>query len=405
VAASRREGEHLVTRVIAIADSDSYLKWSAGTVRRLPSGYSSRQLMIANPVLPSASQIRAVSAEPVETLSFGAVRRMLRREQPEVVLLACTGPVIAALLATPEFTRPDRPVLVTGMPGVSVPASPRAVTLRAGCDLLVVHSRREQAEYAALADQLAPGLAVGLATLPFLADSTSPTPSPPADRRDLVFAAQAKVPETRADREAILLALAETESPVVKLRATGVEPQTHRENWPYPVLAEDLVRQGRVGSKAIRFSSGSMATALNTARGLTTVSSTAALEAMATGVPVLIISDFGVSADLINLVFADSGCLGTLDDLRADRLAQPDPAWSTANYFHPDSDNDWLGILGRLVDARAAGPLPQRVRPRGSRPARVRRRLRLAVPAVGWRFVRQVRDRTTRGRHRRRRTG
>ena len=187
-------------------------------------------------------------------MSFGAVRRMLRREQPEVVLLACTGPVIAALLAAPELRGPDRPVLVTGMPGVSVPASPRAVALRAGCDLLVVHSRREQAEYAALAAQLAPSLAVGLATLPFLADSTSP-PAAPAERPDLVFAAQAKVPETRTHREAILLALAETESPVVKLRATGGEPQTHRELWPYPVLADDLVRQGRVGSNAIRFTS------------------------------------------------------------------------------------------------------------------------------------------------------
>ena len=111
---------------------------------------------------------------------------------------------------------------------------------------------------------------------------------------------------------------------MVKLRATGGEPQTHRERWSYPALFDDLVRQGRVGSNAIRFTSGSMAAALNTARGLATVSSTAALEAMAAGVPVLIISDFGVSADLINLVFADSGCLGTLDDLRADRLAQPD---------------------------------------------------------------------------------
>ena len=81
------------------------------------------------------------------------------------------------------------------MPGVSVPASPRAVTLRAGCDLLVVHSRREQAEYAELADRLAPALAVGLATLPFLADSTGATPNQAGERPDLVFAAQAKVPE------------------------------------------------------------------------------------------------------------------------------------------------------------------------------------------------------------------
>ena len=393
-----------MTWVVAIADSDSYLKWSAATLRRLPSAYTSRQLVIANPVLPSAAQIRAASAGPAEIGSFGAVRRILRSEQPEVVLLAGTGPVVAALLATPELQRADRPVLVTGMPGVSVPASPRAVSLRAGCDLLVVHSRREQAEYAALADQLAPGLRVGLATLPFLADPYLP-PAVAAERSDLVFAAQAKVPATRPDREAILLALAETQSAVVKLRAVDGEPQTHRERWPYPVLVDDLARQGRIDPNAIRFSGGSMGAALSVARGLVTVSSTAALEAMAAGVPVLIISDFGVSAELINLVFAGSGCLGTLDDLRAGRFVHPDPAWSMANYFHPAADDDWLAILASLADARAVGPLPRRVAASGSRPTRARRRLRLAVPAAGWRFVRQVRDRRVRGRPRRRRTG
>ena len=53
-----------------------------------------------------------------------------------------------------------------------------------------------------------------------------------------------------------------------------------------------------------------------TARGFATVSSTAALEAMAMDRPTL-----------INLVFEGSGCPGTLDDLRRSRLFQPDPDW------------------------------------------------------------------------------
>ena len=43
--------------------------------------------------------------------------------------------------------------------------------------------------------------------------------------------------------------------------------------------------------------------ALRRSRGLATVSSTAALEAIAMNRPTLIISDFGVSAEMINLVF------------------------------------------------------------------------------------------------------
>jgi hypothetical protein len=57
-------------------------------------------------------------------------------------------------------------------------------------------------------------------------------------------------------------------------------------------------------------------TPCGTAGGFATVSSTAALEAMAMDRPTL-----------INLVFQGSGCPGTLDDLRRGRLFQPDPDW------------------------------------------------------------------------------
>ncbi|GAA3419482.1 DUF6716 putative glycosyltransferase [Streptosporangium vulgare] len=71
------------------------------------------------------------------------------------------------------------------------------------------------------------------------------------------------------------------------------------------------------------------------AAGFVTVSSTAALEAIAQKVPLLVLSDFGVGAEMINLVFEDSGLLGTLDDLSAGRFLDPDDAWCKVNYFHP----------------------------------------------------------------------
>jgi hypothetical protein len=53
-------------RVLAIADTDSYLKWSTTTLETLPSSWESRQLLIQNPVMPSATQIQAASRRPVE---------------------------------------------------------------------------------------------------------------------------------------------------------------------------------------------------------------------------------------------------------------------------------------------------------------------------------------------------
>ena len=130
---------------------------------------------------------------------------------------------------------------------------------------------------------------------------------------------------------------------------------------------------------------------LRTSRGFATVSSTAALEAMAMNRPTLIISDFGVSAEMINLVFEESGCLGTLDDLRSGRLCQADPQWLEANYFHPAGENNWLELLNRLLAVRAAGQLAPLPRWSGTLQGRVRRRLRLMIPAALWPHIRRLR--------------
>jgi hypothetical protein len=384
-----------VTRVLAVSDSDSYLKWSVATLRAMPTSWSTTQVVIKNPVLPSAEQAQAAAGAPVPVLSYPALLRTLQRERPDVVLLAATGPVVAALTTAPALRMPDRPVLVSGLPGISVPATPRAITLRAGCDVFLLHSHREIDEFTTLAAELGVVHRFGLATLPFLPPGPPAAASGPVDG-PLVFAAQAKVPARREDREQILLALAATGSAVVKLRARSSEWQTHHESWPYPQLYAGLVQSGRVQADALHFAAGSMSEALAGARGLVTVSSTAALEAMAAGLPVLALSDFGISEEMINTVFSGSGCLGTLADLAAGRLTSADPAWTAANYFHPPADNTWLSeISDRLAD-RAAGALPGLPPVSGSRLTQARRRVRLTVPPTLWRRVQPWRVRASR---------
>lgn len=388
-------------RVLAIADTDSYLKWSAATLDALPHSWESSQLLIRNPVMPSRAQIGASSSRPVEVVSFGALVRRIRRECPDVVLLACTGPVVAALTAHRVFWRRNRPVLITGLPGISVPASKRAVATRAACDLFVVHSKREIAEFGAFAASQAPRLACGLASLPFLLNR-SPTPvAGSAREHHLVFAAQAKVPAARVHREQILLALADAGSGVVKLRAWSEEQQTHNETWSYPKIMEDLVEQRRASPGAVAFVAGSMHDALRGARGLATVSSTAALEAIAMDRPILIISDFGVSAEMINVVFEGSGCLGTLDDLRSGRFFRPDPLWLETNYFHRVAENDWLERVSDLLAVRAAAQLPGRPRLHASLRQRARQRVRLVLPVRLWRQLSTYRVLAAKARRRR----
>ena len=333
---------------------------------------------MASPLTPSRAQIHAAGAADVPVVGVSELLSVVKHQKPDVVLLAATGPVVDVLARRLVAAPPQlRPVLVTGFPGISFPPSRRAVELRRGCDLLLVHSRREYRAYAKIVADVASWLTVGLARLPFLG---SPRRERDRGSGDVVFAAQAKVPATRDQRRAVLSALAAIEPGValVKLRAGSGEAQTHRERLPYEELWQEMVAEGVAMSGRVRFTRAPMVEALASARACVTVSSTAALEAMAAGVDVLIVDDFGVSADMINFVFEGSGCLGSLDDLSAGRFRRPTTAWLQDNYLHARQESDWLDRLGGLLSQRAEGQLIQHPAARvGGHAAAVRRRLRL----------------------------
>ncbi|WP_433425856.1 DUF6716 putative glycosyltransferase [Microtetraspora malaysiensis] len=412
--------------MLAVADSDSYLKWAAGLLDAMPSDWVTELLVVRSPIAPSESQIQAAvsgtrigraggpagSGRPGEgggglppVLAARRLRRAAERFRPDVVLLACTGPVVDVLAAEILDDLRPRPAFVSGLPGISVPATEKAWLYRSGCELFVVHSGREVREFAAIGAALggggsAAGGGVALARLPYL-DLGGPVP---AERDRVIFATQAKVPRRREERETVLLALAALAEArpdldvVVKLRGRDSERQTHNERHHYERLWLAMAGEGRVRVDALRFATGPMHEHLSRAAGFVTVSSTAALEAIAAGVPLLILSDFGVSAEMINLVFEGSGCLGTLDDLAKGEFRVPDGEWCRANYFHDDAESDWLDRIRELAAAAGEGGLaPGRSLLDGPEHAAARRRarLRLEVPPrvlrYGYRARRRVR--------------
>lgn len=101
-----------------------------------------------------------------------------------------------------------------------------------------------------------------------------------------------------------------------------------------------------------------MAAHLARAAALVTVSSTAALEAIALDLPVLLVDDFGVSPAMINTVFEGAGVFGSTTDLVAGRFRYADAAWLADNYFHEPHESDWARRLTALVEAREIVPLP-----------------------------------------------
>lgn len=376
-------------RILTVSDSDSFLKWATATFEDAPADWRVRHLLLNNVIAPSAAQLAAVRGGwPTER---GGVRRLVElaggvgaagARRPDAIVLACTGPALEVVLSVLAHggalrARPGRPrpVLVGGLPGISFPANDLAIRHRRDLDLMLLHSHREIEAYAEVVARIG-GPELALATLPFLREVRRAAPGAVAPRgREVVFAAQSLVPREPADRQRILDALARLPAeldPVVKVRAVAGERQAHNEAYPYQRLwAErpDHLRQ-------LDFRAGSMADALAGAYGFATVSSTAAIEAIAAGVPSLVLGDFGVSAELINLVFTDSGLIGSLDDLTAGRFFAPDPGWLRDNYFQPESDNTWRELLESLVQNRSDLP-PIRYRRLGGAGTQARRFLRL----------------------------
>ena len=369
--ASARQSESPLSdsvTMLVISDSDAYIKWGAALLGQAPDHWQRSLVVLASPVLPSGEQLSsaltgtagATGAPPILDLSALALR--IATLKPDVVLLSVRGPLVKVVVRAIVGASVVRPVIVSGLPGISIPATKRAVANRAQVDYFVLHSRREIREFEELASRMGVEMLFGLATLPFL--PRKPLPQKTRGRNqngEVIFAAQAKVPARKVDRLALLSWLAESARRhpylrvVLKVRAARGELQTHAERFDYA----DLI--GQLDPPAphnLVVAGGAMSDHLAGAVGLVTVSSTAAIEAIALSVPVIIVTDFGVGGELINTVFDGSGLFGNSGDLVEGRFRHPNPAWLDDNYFHAADQNDWIEGVSKLLIARATGDFP-----------------------------------------------
>lgn len=345
-------------RLVVLADSDSYVKWGAALAGTMPPEWDPELLVVDSPMVVSDAQLATAltgsGIEAVSRITLPEVGPRLAADPPDAVLVATPGPIARVLTRLVAGLTP-RPVVVSGLPGISIPTTRKALLYRCQADLVVLHSRREIREFGRLARAKGWDHRFGLASLPFASRR-------PAAGTDLVFAAQAIVPAPREDRILVgrMLRDAALADPsrrvVVKVRALAGENQTHPEQDGYPDLIASL---GAVPGNLV-VSAEPMASALNTAGGLVTVSSTAAIEAIARGIPVIALDTFGVRRSLINPVFVGSGLFGGGDAVVAREFRHPDPGWLDENYFHDPVADDWTHTLAGLVAERRAGRLVPR---------------------------------------------
>lgn len=358
--------------ILAVADSDSYLKYAVHLLEHLP--HWKRQLMVVrSPVQPTSVQTRSALAgtflqgRPPAVLPLRKLAANVSAT-PDVVLVAGTAHSAREVLL--RFSESERrPGLVTALPGIGLPARRKAFVHRELADLHLVHSLTEAEAFSSLdlgkGESAIRPIPLALTRLPMLRHD-APVEPVDAPLKRLVFAVQAMMPFEQEERERILLCLAATArrhpglEVVVKLRAHHGEPQTHRERLPYDTLWAGLVKDGRVTGSELVWEAGPLLPLLTPGAALVTVSSTAAIEAVDRGLPVGIIGDFGVDERHLNALFAGSGMLVTLDEVERLELPHADPAWQRLNYFHTAQDvasHAWPEVSGALdalaEDARA----------------------------------------------------
>lgn len=377
-------------RFLAIADSESYLKWAARLLDSL--GWADvRLVLVDTPIRPTDDQIGAAVAgtrwadSPPPVVRRRQLRDLLRTTRPDVVLAAATGPVVEQVFTTAAGLA-DRPALVSGLPGVGLPATRRGAMHRRWGDAFITHSRHEAEAYAEVYARLRIPARILVSRLPLLASVDPPRPTTSAEDVDtIVFAPQAKVPAAREDRLAILRALDtwvrgdEARSTVVKLRSRAGEHETHHEHVRYSDLLAELRDQGAL-SPRVTEEFGPLSAFLTPGSALVTVSSTAALESLDQGLPTLIISDFGVNEKMLNVAFATSGLDRTLDQMVEGEFPFPTADWLADNYFHPDDGSfaDELRLLARRAREGQLPPIRFPVARLGLR--RLRAEVRTAAP-------------------------
>lgn len=365
-------------KILGVVDSDSYVKWGAALLAQLSDDWRVDLVTVDSRIAASAAQLAAAldgtgfPAHSAPRAGLQQITDRLNAEGHDAVFVSTSGAASEAVITEVTRKTARRPVIMTGLPGISTPAKYKGLFRRAQADLFVLHSHREIRDYEELSRRRGIPHNFVLATLPFL-EHRGEASAVSAERDSIVFAAQAGVPKTLVERQALTGWLVETARAhpslrvVIKVRAQSGERQTHRERYPYTELIPadappNLVVEG-----------GPMAAHLARAVGFVTVSSTAAIEAIAAGVPSLVLSDFGVSGELINEVFLGSGLLGTSRELIAARFKQVDADWRHDNYFHDPADNDWHTQLEALAQLRDAGLLPARPAARRSQGGRLRR--------------------------------
>ena len=250
---------------------------------------------------------------------------------------------------------PKRPLLVSAYPGILFRHQLEGMLDRAGVDLLCLNSQSDFETYTKGCRGLCLDSGNAVVTgLPILWDLYPRTEAPQLG--SLLFFEQPSVPSNPLQRRYLcrqleILARSWPERTVIfKPRISGLERTLHRHHGEMARRIRELSRR----TPNLTVSLKPAAHLLKSCSCAITISSTAALEAMAMGISTRIVTDLGLNETLGNHYFSTSGALAEFESICADPFSiRHDSAWLELNGWQADGKNRFLTALATCLASRA----------------------------------------------------
>ena len=345
-------------RVLLVANFDSGLKYAARVAEAVAALGGEPELAAPTTVAPHAlaeAQVRAATSRPVR---FAAWSELVRdAAAADAVVPVFDGPTVERFVGEVHATARRMPAVGAGYVGMALYDLVGGYLTRSLADVVAVNSRTDLAEFSAAARGLGMPddnlLLTGLALLP-----AAPLPARSGAIGTVLFADQPTVPRAQADRVYLwdrVLAHAEQHPDrrvLMRPRHRPGEGTFHRmEHSPVTWAAT------RTLPPNLSIVHDPIDGLIPASDLLLTVSSTAALEAIAAGVRVAFVADW-VQDSALNPRLLPSGLLRRFDDIDADRLGEADPAWLDDLFPAAEGPSPAERFAGRLLEV-ASGAAPR----------------------------------------------
>ncbi|MGJ9411326.1 DUF6716 putative glycosyltransferase [Aeromicrobium sp. CF4.19] len=345
---------------LIVAAFDSQLKWASALWEELRSrGYACRVVAPREMATLSAGQVAATGIDLVDLVPADDLVGLALEH--DVVVHALSGPYVRRFtLELADRVGADAgPVVVAGWVGVITERPMAGYLDRSAADVVAVNAAHELRQFWEVATTLGLGTDnLVLSGLPIL--STQPAPQRTGPIRTVLFTDQPTVPDAAVDRLHVYRRLVEharrhpDRRVLLKPRHRPGEGTFHRmHHHPEDLLrGEDLPANFGIEYRPV-------AELLATTDLLVTMSSTACLEAVDHGCRVALVLDLGVHERHGNHVFLDSGLLRTFDQIDADDLGEPSPAWLDSWFGGRDRPPS-VAVVDRVEELLTAGERPSR---------------------------------------------